>query len=150
MVKKPLSPQLGPAVRLLRMTGSGRWYSTRLERPLSGSCAAKRRAACNGIFAGATDRAASAKVRFVPHTDVLADKMLRHARMAAMRKLHRSVVWNGQSPVRAVRNRLDFLLMRNAAGQHLVKRSPRKTCGQNRSFLQSDWVSATSVFQITV
>ena len=28
--------------------------------------------------------------------------MLRHARMAAMRKLHRSVVWNGQSPVRAV------------------------------------------------
>jgi len=92
VVKKPLSPQLGPAVRLLRMTGSGRWYSTRLERPLSGSCAAKRRAACNGIFAGATDRAASAKVRFVPHTDVLADKMLRHARMAAMRKLHRSVV----------------------------------------------------------
>jgi len=29
-------------------------------------------------------------------------KMLRYARMAAMRKLHRSVVWNGQSPVRAV------------------------------------------------
>ena len=28
--------------------------------------------------------------------------MLRHARMAAMRKLHRSVVWNGQSPVWAV------------------------------------------------
>jgi hypothetical protein len=28
--------------------------------------------------------------------------MLRHARMAAMRKLRRSVVWNGQSPVRAV------------------------------------------------
>jgi hypothetical protein len=28
--------------------------------------------------------------------------MLRHARMAAMRKLHRSVVWSGQSPVRAV------------------------------------------------
>ncbi len=102
VVKKPLSPQLGPAVRLLRMTGSGRWYSTRLERPLSGSCAAKRRAACNGIFAGATDRAASAKVRFVPHTDVLADKMLRHARMAAMRKLHRSVIWSGQSPVGAV------------------------------------------------
>ena len=28
--------------------------------------------------------------------------MLRHARMAAIRKLHRSVVWSGQSPVGAV------------------------------------------------
>ena len=29
-------------------------------------------------------------------------RMLRDARMAAMRKLHRSVVWSGQSPVGAV------------------------------------------------
>jgi hypothetical protein len=28
--------------------------------------------------------------------------MLRHARMAAMRKLHRSVVWSGEGPVWAV------------------------------------------------
>ena len=56
----PVSPHSRPAVRLRRMTGSGRWYFTRHERPLSGSCAAPRRGACNGNFARASDRAASA------------------------------------------------------------------------------------------
>jgi hypothetical protein len=36
-----------------------------------------------------------------PQTNISAYKMLQAARMAAMRKLHRTVAWNSQSPVRA-------------------------------------------------
>lgn len=49
---------------------------------------------------------------FVPHTDVSAYKMLQDARMAAMRKLHRGVVWNGQSPIKAVQSDIMLNLTR--------------------------------------